>query len=107
MALLTVQTIALTGLEMTYAAASVSDTFPNNGRTFLHIKNGDGSDHTATINSLVDCNQGFDHDPAVVVTAGEERMIGPFPMNRFNNASGLATVTLDAATSMTVAVITI
>ena len=107
MALITVQSIALTGLEMTYEAASVSDTFANNGRTFIHAKNADGSDHTLTINSLVDCNQGEDHNPAVVVTAGEERMVGPFPMSRFNSATGIVTATWEDATSVTIAVLSL
>lgn len=105
MALLTVQNIVKTGLKATYAAAAVSDTFPNNGKTHLHVKNADAGDHTITVNSLVNCNQGTDHDLVIVVTAGEERMIGVFEPSRFNNAQGLVTVTWEDVTSVTVAVL--
>lgn len=104
MAALTVQTIGVSGLVPTYAAAAAGgDTFANDGRTMFHFKNADTVTHTATINSLATCNFGFDHDAVVAVTASEdERMIGPFPINRFGaNVS----VTYDAVTSVTVAAI--
>lgn len=102
MAAITVQTIALTGLEATYASASSGgDSFANTGRELIHIKNGDASDHTITIDSTKDCDQGVDHDPAVVVTASEERFIGPFDPNRFGTT---VNVTYDAVTSVTIAV---
>lgn len=107
MALLTVQNIAKTGLEPTYGAASTADTFLNNGRTFIHIKNGDASSHTITVDSLVNCNQGVDHNVAVAVPAGEERMIGVFEPSRFNNAQGIVSYTLDDATSVTVAIVSL
>lgn len=103
---LTVQTISLTGLAPTFAAAgSEGDTFNNDGRTFFYIKNGDASEHTATIDSLVDCDQGVDHDPAVAILAGEERLIGPFTKGRFNSASEQVSISYDAIASITVAAI--
>jgi len=104
MALLTIQNVVKTGLETTYAAASVADTFPNNGKTFIHAKNGDGDPHTLTVNSLVNCSQGEDHNLEVVVPAGEERMVGVFEMSRFNNAQGLVSAAWEDATSVTIAV---
>lgn len=113
MATLTVQTIAresgLGTTDPTYAAADVAgDEFANpSGRTFFHIKNGDGSPHTVTFDSIEACSQGGDHDLAVVVAAGEERMIGPFPTARWNDGSGLVQVSYDAVTSVTVAAISL
>lgn len=106
MALLTAQQIALAGLDPVFAAADVAgDSFANpNDRIYFHIKNGDASSHTATFNSQRNCDQGFDHDEAVAVPAGAERIVGPFSPGRFNDANGLAQVTYDAVTSVTVGV---
>jgi hypothetical protein len=52
MAALTVQNIGEAGLEAAYASAGGSgDTIADDGtqRTFLHVKNGGGSDITVTI----------------------------------------------------------
>lgn len=106
MATLTVQVMKLTGLEATYAAAAAGgDVFANDGMTFFHVKNGSGADITVTFDSLVNSNYGTDVNPAVVVTAGEERMIGLFPKDRFNNASGQVAVSYSGVTSLTVAAI--
>lgn len=109
MALLTVQNISTTGLGPTYAAANAGgDTFPNNGRTLLHVKNGGASAVTVTLVSAKTCNQGFQHDLQVSVPAGGERMIGPFPPDRFNNEStGQVSVTYSGVTSVTVAALSI
>lgn len=110
MAAITIQQMLPTGLEATYAAANAGgDTFANNGKTFLHVKNGDGSDKTVTLTSQVS-------DPpagtaaaniAVTVTAGEERMIGPISQQGFNNSNGDVAVTYSAVTSVTVAAISL
>jgi len=106
MALLTVQQIAITGLEETQvAAAAAGDTFLNNGRTFFHAINASGSDCELTFDSLTACNQGTDHDVVVDVTAAEERLVGPFPMDRFNTSAGIVTVTYESETSLTVAAV--
>jgi hypothetical protein len=110
MAALTIQQTALTGLEATYVACDAttagSDTAKNaSGRVILHVKNGDASDHTVTVNSIQACNQGSDHDSVTTVTASEDRFIGPFKTLRFNDASTNITITYDATTSMTIAAI--
>ena len=95
-ATLTVQTIVLAGLFPTYAAAAAGgDEFANNGKTFFHCKNGGGTDITV------------DHDQAVIVSAGFDKMIGPFPTARFDNASARVAVSYSAVTSVTVAAITV
>jgi len=104
---LTKQVVSLAGLETAYAAANADGSdFLNSGRAFLHVKNGAASDITVTVNSRQTCSQGFDHDVVVTVTAGEERMIGPFPQARFNDAStGKADVTFSDVTSVTIALV--
>jgi len=106
MATLTVQSTALTGLAVTYAAVASSDVFANDGRTVLHVKNAGGSPDTVGIDSLVACNQGSDHDGggSVPATTGD-RIFGPFDPARFNNSNGQVTVTHSFLTSVTCAVI--
>lgn len=109
MSLLTVQNVSLDGLEPSFAAAAEDgDTFVNNGRTFLHVKNADTvAERTVTIDSLVDCNQGHNHDIVVEVPAEEERIIGPFSPSRFNSNTGVVSVTYDNHSDVTVAAISL
>ena len=109
MSSLTVQNISLDGLKPSFAAAAEDgDTFVNNGRTFLHVKNDDtDAVRTVTINSLVDCNQGHDHNIVVEVPKDEERIIGPFSPSRFNSNTGEVSVTYDDESDVTVAVISL
>jgi len=103
---LTVQSMVNTGLEATYAACNADGNyFTNNGETFLHVINGSGGDITVTVDSPTECSQGETHDIAVVVTAGEERMIGPLNQSRFNDDDGRAQVTYSGVTSLTAAAI--
>lgn len=107
MALLTVQTITKAGIVPTKAAASTSDTFANNGKTFYSITNGSASPVTVTVDSLAPCSQGEDHNLSISVAAGAEKFIGPFEPSRFNSSTGLVTVALSAATTVTVAAISL
>ncbi len=112
MATLTVQTIdssdTTTGLTPVYDAADagLSDEFVNNGRTFLHVKNGGGGAIVITVNSRLNCDQGFDHNYVVNLGAGNEAMIGSFSNPRFTNTTtGRTTVSYDSVSSVTVAAI--
>lgn len=103
MADLAVQATSLTGLAVTYAAASAGgDTFDNDGRTVLLVKNSDTAAHTVTPNSVTPCNYGFDHDVAVSVPAGGGREIGPFDPSRYGVSVSVA---YSAVTGMTVAAV--
>lgn len=107
MATLTKQSVVRTGLEPSYdAASSGGDEFANTGAEFIHVKNGDGSPHTVTIETpnLVDGTLAI-ADRDVVVPAGEERMIGPFPVGTYNDGDGLVQLTYDAVTSVTIALL--
>jgi hypothetical protein len=109
MAALTLQTISIAGVTPTYAtAASGGDTFVNNGRTFLVVKNGHATlTRTITIDSLTNCNQGFDHNLTITAPAVSEIWIGPFEPSRFNNSSGAVSATYSTEANLTVAAITI
>lgn len=104
MALIPIQSPVVTGVALTYAAAANGDTFINNGRTFLSVKNTDGSAHVVTITSVVNCNQGFNHNPTVSVPATTGNvLIGPFPTDRFNDINLQVAVAYAALTGMSVA----
>lgn len=112
MATLTVQDIALTGLEPTYAAAAGGgDEFDNSsGSVFLFVKNGaTACDVTITTQSTSVEVTGYGTltigDVDVTVPATEDRMIGPFPKTRFNDGSNMVQVTYDDVSNVTVAAI--
>lgn len=100
----TVQSMTMDGVSPTYDAVTASDTFLNDGRTFLVVKNGGGSAIDVTISDVVPCNYGFTHDLVVSVAAGAEEWIGVLPVGRFND-NGYATVTYSDITSVTAAAI--
>ena len=103
MAELTVQSISLSGVTPSYeSAAAGGDTFANNGKVLLHVKNGSGSDVDVTI-TATGSYLGVDlEDLTITVGAGSEELIGPFPANAFNSA-GVVAVGYSAVTSVTVA----
>ncbi len=79
---LTVNSVVRTGLVVAYVSGDSANghSFDNTGENvFLLVINGDAADKTVTITTP---NQVDGHDIgdlAVVVTASEERVIGPFP----------------------------
>lgn len=101
MATYTVQNIVATGITPTYAAVAASDKFANDGRTYLHVKNGGGSPSTVTIVTQYTAGGLALADQAVSVTNAQERVIGPFPTDLYNDANGDVTVTYSPTTSVT------
>lgn len=89
MATINPQAIVVTGNGLTpvYTIVNASDTLVNNGNSFLHVKNGNAGNCTVTITATTSCSQGTLHDAVAIVplTTGD-RMIGPFPINRFGSA---------------------
>ena len=105
MALFSTQNLTMNGVEATYSATAASDTFTNTGEEVVHIKNGNAGSVTVTITSAQQCNQGFTHNVEVTIDAGDEKFVGPFPTNRFNNSSGLCTFACSPFSSVTAAVV--
>jgi hypothetical protein len=107
---ISVQKLDKNGLDATYTTDSTlndSDTFlfENGNATFLHVKNGDSSQHTVTVQTPATVS-GLDvAELSVDIPAGEERFIGPFPPGVFNYSTGKAKFTLDAGTSMEIAIL--
>ena len=92
MGTLLVKVVILAGLDpeaVAYvAAAGGGDEFVNDGFTMLHFINGADQEVVCTIDSTVDCNQGSDHNAGGTIPVSSERMFGPFPCGRFNDANG-------------------
>ena len=118
MAAITVQTLAaFTALNHTYASVASGDTVVNDGNTVLMFKNGNASARTLTIAgnavdraglgtiSAADMTETFTI-PGSGTNSGE-CMIGLLPPDRFNSSTGVATLTFDAVTGLTVAAVKI
>ena len=112
MPVLAPQKIDEDGLLATYTAADVGgDTFVNDGRTVLHLKNTDASTTTVTVTAETATTEkpGFgtltkaNAATTVAATTGEE-FLGPFPGIAFG-ATGV--VTYSSVTALTVAVLRI
>ncbi len=95
------------GADPTYTgslSASNNYQFANDGKTFIHVKNGGGSPDTVTIVSQNSEDGLAVADRTVVVPAGEERMIGPLLPHVYNDGDGLVNFTHSFITSVTQAV---
>lgn len=100
------QQIVRTGLEQTYGAAHVDgNKFANDGRMFLHVKNGAGAPITVTIQTPGTVDGLAVAEQIVTVTNAEERMIGPFPPNIYNQSDGMVYVDFSSVTTITAAVL--
>ncbi|MHB0934897.1 MAG: hypothetical protein ACYC6A_00780 [Armatimonadota bacterium] len=106
MATLAVQVVNTTGVVPSYnAAAELGDEFVNNGKTFIHVKNGGAAPITVTVAAQNACSLAVLHDVAVVIANAAEKMIGPFSRTVYNDGDGNAQLTYSDHTSVTVAVL--
>lgn len=108
MAALTTNVMPLTGLQLDaqlIAATAGGDDAPTGAGIFLVVKNADASSHTVTLVTpgTVDGDLAV-ADRAVTVAAGKTQMI-PLTATYRDPATGRASITYDAVTSVTVAVI--
>lgn len=104
---LAVEQAQRSGLEPTFNAVDATDTykFQNAGATFLYVKNENVADATVSIVTPTTVDGLAVADRTVVVTAAEERIIGPFPTAYYNDSSGLISFTQNKATDVTIAVV--
>lgn len=105
------QQIVATGLTPAYTGSlSTSNTYQidnGNQSTFLHVKNAGGSPTTVTVNTPGSVSGLSIADLAVVVAAGAEAMIGPFPQSTYAQAgTNDLNVTLSFITSVTLGAFT-
>lgn len=99
--------VVIGGLEPTYTAAAASQTFRAGDNRLLHVINADASPTTLTIETpRTDADGNAIADRAVVIPAGEERMIGPFPPHIYAAGStDQVTISWSSVTAITFAVI--
>ncbi|MFJ3201018.1 hypothetical protein [Streptomyces sp. NPDC086989] len=106
MALLAQQVVALSGLTPTYSAAAASTTVLCGERSFLHVKNTNGSSMTVTLTATARVRGQLAADIVVTVPATTgDKMIGPITADLFASAAdGIScSVTYSSTTSVTVA----
>lgn len=103
MATLAYHQVAIAGTDPAPAAAAGGgDKIAPNDRGALLYANGSGADITVTV--VVPGNDKYGSarpDRDVVVTAGESRLIGPFPAD-LAGTDGLVAITYSGVTSLTV-----
>jgi hypothetical protein len=106
MALLTATTLARAGVDPVPSAAAdvLGDEVLNpSGDAYFIVKNGGGSGITVTLPIRATGPDGATvTNPTVTVPAAGTRIIGPFPVSIYNDASGKAKITYSGVTSVTV-----
>lgn len=105
MALLAQQVVALSGTTPTYSAAAASTTVACGERSFLHVKNTNGSSMTVTLTTTARVRGQLAADVVVTVPATTgDKLIGPLTSDLFAGASdGTCAITYSSTTSVTVA----
>lgn len=106
MALLSVQYIARTGLDMSFAAAaSGGDLYPNDGSHIFLVMNSSGSSVTITLDvpKMVDGNLAV-ADRTFAIEGGGVGVITADP-KVFNNADGRVAVSYSSTADISVAVL--
>jgi hypothetical protein len=100
---LTVQQVTRAGLTPAYSAAPVDGhSILNGGKELLHVKTG-GTACNVTIQTPGSVDGQAVADRVVAIGTSSERIIGPFPPDIYNQASGEIYVDFSAVTSVTVA----
>jgi len=92
---LTVQYADRVGAEVALQSITIADgfTFPNDGHTLFYVENDAGAmTITFTIQKTLD---GQSATRAVEVAASENWVIGPFPMELYNDANDLVNCVTD------------
>jgi hypothetical protein len=94
MAILTVNQVARAGvLYAVVAAASGGDSFVNDGRTLVAIYNAHASaSRTVSFDIQKDVDGQDPPSITVTLTAGQTKLVGPFPTGIYNDANGLVQV---------------
>ena len=118
MAAINVQNLnAIAALNHAYASVASGDTVLNDGNTMLLFKNSNASARTLTIAGNAVDRAGLGTISAADMTEtftipgsgtnGGECMIGLLPQDRFNNSTGVAALTFDNVTGLTMAAVKI
>lgn len=88
------------------AASAGGDTFRNSGKVGFWAKNTSGSPRVLTFDAPKNCNHGFAHDQVITVADGFEGFVKiDFDSTRFQDSTGLVTVTYNDETGLDVAAV--
>jgi hypothetical protein len=109
MPLLTPQAVSLAGLTPVYGAAVASTTVPCDERSFLHVKNANGSSMTVTLTATGAVRGQTAANVVITVPATTgDKMIGPITADLFaGTVDGTCAVAYSSTTSVTVALLRI
>lgn len=110
MALLSLQTIAASGVTPTYASATSGGDKVSLAATnvFLHVKNAGASSVTVTVTTQSPSYKGLTlPDLTVTVAASGEQMIGPLDASLYADINQQASIGYSDATSVTIAALRI
>lgn len=100
------QKVVSTGLKAVYTAVTVAGVeFPNDGKTIITVKNAAAGASVVTVATPATFGGLAVADLTVSIPAGEEHLIGPFPVSLFNDANGNVGVTASVVTTTTMAVL--
>jgi len=100
---------ALAAVSFTAVDGPNGNTFVNDGKTSLRIKNGSGVSVTVTVVSVPD-EHGRSGDLSIVIAAGGEATVGCLDPGLFNQRSGdvgQVHVSFSAGTSVTMAALSV
>lgn len=104
---LSATTLAAYGGGSATAATAVDNsngnTFPNDGHTFLVVKNGSGGSLTVTVTGATTADRSFGAtlSKTYSVANGATWLIGPFAVGAFNQSDGTVYVDWSTGTSVT------
>lgn len=108
---LTAQSIVASGLKATYSAANAAGhSFPNDGLSILHVKNGGAGACQVTVQTPATVAGLAVEDKVISIPAGEDWFIGRLQPVAFNRPTGAADpnqvyVDFDQVTSVTLALL--
>ena len=110
MALLTVQKVTAAGITLSFAAAGTpSDTFANDGKAIVYVKNGAGAPITVTMTSTVaTLPPGTTTANQVITVANGSEKSFLIPPTGYNvQSTGIVTMVYSDSTDITVAVVSV
>ena len=110
MALLSVQKVTSAGITLSFAAADgANDTFANDGKVIVYVKNGGvGSINVTLTSTVATAPAGTAAANTVIAVANGSEKCFLVPPTGFNNQStGIATLAYSGVTSVTVALVSV
>jgi len=87
------------------AAAAGGDEFVNDGKCLIVIDNGSGGSITLTVETQRTVDGEAVDDKDIVLPAGEQHLLGPWPKPIYNDVDEKVQLTYSAVTDLTVGII--